>query len=300
MNYIISGATGCIGYALVSKLLKEKQSITLILNPISNRNKIFDKFKDLKIHFEDLSNYKNIKLNSKYNVFIHLAWSGGSQRNNYEINNASCFYSLDAFDLALRCGCSTFLSIGSQAEYGITSKLINEKHFCIPQNEFGIAKLNTFFRLKKKAINHNINFSWLRVLSAYGPYDRSSSMLMNTIKKIISGELPRLSDGNQYWDFIHADDIADVLIKLSKTKIKSNLYVIGSDERLQLKEYINILCKELNFDSKKILGKLKLKKNEIVSLKSDSSLIRNHTQWFPKIDINYGFSELVKFVKSHN
>ena len=297
MNYIVSGATGCIGYSLVKKLIDHGSSITVILNPNSDRNIIFEKFKNIRRIYASLADYGEVNLNGSFDAFVHMAWSGGSRREDTTENQFSSFQSLKAMELAVKNSCKKFISVGSQAEYGSTNEILNENLICSPTNEFGISKLNTYFRLKSLAGRLPIEFTWLRVLSAYGPYDRSSSMLMQTIHKLLRHEEVKLSDCMHYWDFLHADDIADAIIGLSTTKENSDLYVIGSDEKKILKDYIKCLTSMLGVDAEGIIGKLQTIDNPIVNLRCDSKFLREHISWRPTIDFETGIRQIIEAEK---
>ena len=211
MKYLISGVTGCIGLSLIRQILKNGDTVRVILNPSSHRNHTIEKYSNIDVKYLSLHDYSEDHLKSDFDVFIHMAWQGGSQRSNFTLNQASSFQSVKAIEIAASAGCKRFISIGSQAEYGPTKEIINEKLLCSPNTEFGIAKLNTFYRLKNIASKLGVEFTWLRVLSAYGPNDRLSSMLMNVIMSSKKGKLVKLSNCEQYWDFLHSDDIANAL-----------------------------------------------------------------------------------------
>lgn len=293
MKYIISGCTGCIGVSLIKKLGFEENQLTVILNPGSKRNTVIESNNDLLIFYEKLGKYANIDLQEKQDVFIHMAWDGGLSRDDFEKNQLSSFATIDALTLAHRLGCQKFISIGSQAEYGISNQVITEKLECLPESEFGIAKLNTYFRLRSKARALGIEMTWLRVLSAYGPFDRRSSMLMSTIDKLLKGADISLSDCEHKWDFLHSDDIADAIISLSTTMMTRDLYVIGSDDNFILKDYIRELIKGFDVKEREIFGKFNNGYQNLVNLQSDSTLLRTDIGWEPKISFSKGIKDLI-------
>lgn len=292
IKYVISGCTGCIGISLINRLNVKTNNLTVILNPGSKRNALIEGIPNLRVLYAGLGQYNDVKIEDKKDVFIHLAWSGGLTRDDFEENQFSSFATVDALTLAQKLGCKKFISIGSQAEYGVTNEIITEKLQCFPSNEFGIAKLNTYFRLRAKASDLGIKMSWLRVLSAYGPFDRSSSMIMSTINSLLEGRDVGLSDCLHHWDFLHSDDIADAIIGLSKEINTKDLYVIGSDENFILKDYVKEMIKGFDIDDGKIFGKIQVEEKRIVRLQSNSSLLRNDIGWHPKIRFSSGIKDL--------
>lgn len=293
MKYLISGCTGCIGFSLIKKLNIEDNEISVILNPGSNRNASIEKISNLSIYHIELGRYLDIEIDENYDVFIHMAWSGGLARDDFERNQFSSFATIEALTLAQRLGCRKFISIGSQAEYGITDEVLNETTRCLPVNEFGIAKLNTYYRLHERAKKLDIEVIWLRVLSAYGPFDRESSMIMTTIHNLLNGRDIKLSSCTQKWDFLHADDIADAIIGLSHTFDTKDLYVIGSDERSELKSYVREIISGFSVNEEEIFGTAKIDEGSLVELQSDSSKLRKDIGWYPKVKFSDGIQSLI-------
>lgn len=293
LNYLVSGVTGCIGLSLIKQILKNGDTLRVILNPSSQRNHTIEKIPNIEVNYISLNDYGKEHLKGNFDVFIHMAWQGGSQRSNFTLNQSSSFQSVKAIEIAASSGCKRFISIGSQAEYGPTNEIINEKLLCSPNTEFGIAKLNTFYRLKTIASKLGIEFSWLRVLSAYGPNDRLNSMLMNVIMSCKKEKLVKLSNCLQYWDFLHADDIANALIKLSTVDKPSNLYVIGSDEQKILRDYVIELASELKIDPNGMIDQLPTTTTSDINLRCDSSKIRTEISWSPSISFKEGIRNLI-------
>ena len=55
---------------------------------------------------------------------------------------------------------------------------------------------------EQKQIEH----IWTRILSIYGPYDGENTMIMSSIGKLLRGEKPALTKGEQQWDYLYSKD----------------------------------------------------------------------------------------------
>jgi len=296
MKYLITGVTGAIGFSLVKQLLQQDHDVTVFLNPDSSRNQhienILDKKKCLYLNFSDFASFKTTQ---KYDIFIHMAWKGGLNRSSYKTNYLSCAYSIQAVELASRLGCTTFISTGSQAEWGVSKNILSEKTVCNPTSAFGLAKYSAMNACKHKCNAEGLRFIWLRILSVYGEYDRSSTMLYNLIDNLIRGKKVALSSGNQYWDFLHAEDIANALILLSQNKRAQGLYVIGEGKHKRLKNYISIISGIFDVNCNEILGRDD--SVDSYDLRCQIQKIKNDICWKPKISFEDGISRFIKFVK---
>ena len=97
-----------------------------------------------------------------------------------------------------------------------------------------------------------IRHVWARILSVYGPYDTERSMVMSTINKIISGEVPNFTPAEQLWDYMYSEDTAAALISLAERGKDGGIYCLGSGKAAPLSTYIE--CIRDAVDSKAELG----------------------------------------------
>jgi len=299
LKYIISGASGAIGYALIKKLELENNEITVLINPASKRNSIFKLFTSVELIECDLFSYSSVKIDQQYDVFIHMAWQGGGDRNNIAVNNSSAMMSVESVNLANRLGCKTYIGTGSQAEYGYQDKILDENTSCMPDTAFGAAKLSSFHFTQIRCDQLGMRHLWLRIGSIYGPFDRENTMLVSTIRKVRNNILPLFSSGNQYWDFLYSDDLAEAMIGLVKKEC-SGLYVIGEGSSFTLKHYLKILAKELNIDLRDSLAKDNTLDNSPQNnLRIDPKKLSSDILWTSSVDFNTGFKRLIKYCKEN-
>jgi len=184
---------------------------------------------------------------------------------------------------------------GSQAECGESENILNEKTECNPISAFGLAKYSSMNACEQRCKALGLRFVWLRVLSVYGGYDRTSTMLYSLVNDLLKGNEFSLSSGNQYWDFLHSDDIANALFLLSKNKQSEGLYVIGEGSCKKLKSYIAIVANVFNIDSNDILGG----DNSVVTynLRCQTTRLNNDVGWIPEISFKDGISKFIEYVK---
>ena len=115
---IVTGATGCVGSAIVRRALAHGMDVTCIVHEGSKRLSNLPQDEKVKIVECNLSNYGTLNLPDKYDAFIHMAWDKtfGASRDDAESQMRNIQYTLDACRLAKRCGCQVFVGAGSQAE----------------------------------------------------------------------------------------------------------------------------------------------------------------------------------------
>ena len=189
---VITGATGMIGITLINYLLEKNIGVLAIIRENSSNKSKLPRNKNLKIVECNLNNLNNLDVEEcDYDVFYHFAWDGtfGDDRNNLYKQNLNIKYTLDAVELANRLGCKTFIGAGSQAEYGRVSGLISPDTSTFPENGYGIAKLAAGQMSRIYSKKYNIKHIWTRIFSVYGPYDGEKTMVMSSLRNMITKDI---------------------------------------------------------------------------------------------------------------
>lgn len=303
---IITGPTGAIGVALVQRLLEEGIVVVAIVNPESKRVDRLPKHERIQIVRCSLGNLHSLdeKELGTCDAFFHLAWMGtiGPQRDDMHLQNRNVSYALDAVELAKRCGCQVFLGAGSQAEYGRVECKLKADTPVNPEMGYGIAKLcaGQMTRLLCKQLG--IRHVWTRILSIYGPYDGDTTMITSGIKKMLRGEIPSFSKGEQLWDYLYSGDAANALYLVAKYGKDGAIYPIGSGKTRPLKEYILDMKKAVeNVIGKSIqvgIGELSYQQNQVMYLCADISKLSSDTGFTPKVSFEEGIANTVEWCRT--
>lgn len=297
---VMTGGTGPVGMALIQKLLEEDIEILLFQREISERKKNLPKDGRLHIVFCDLEQLKNyVPQSQDYDVFFHLGWTNTWKglREDLDAQGENVKYSCDAVRLAYKMGCHTFIGVGSQAEYGRHESPLRDDTLCTPENAYGIMKLCSCHSTRVLCQKYGIRHIWPRILSGYGKYDNRYSILISNILNALDGREMKFSKGEQIWDFVYMDDIADALYLLAKKGKANQIYPIGSGKARPLKEYIAILCDKLGKSDEMILGEVPYGENQIMHLEADILKIQEDTGWQPKVEFEEGISKTIEFYR---
>ena len=306
---IVTGATGTIGMALISKCIQSKTEVVALVNPGSSR---LDRIPNdplvriIKCGLDDLAEAtaKSIGINEiehgsgiSADVFLHLAWGGtfGDARNNRELQDRNVSYALDAVRLAKRLGCRVFVGAGSQAEYGRVSGVLTPDTPCNPENEYGRAKLRASDETRKLCGELGIRHIWTRILSIYGPYDGEGTMVMSVIRKLLAGEKPSLTAGEQLWDYLYCEDAANALLLLAEKGKDGNIYPVGSGNARPLREYIEIIRDEINPRLPLGFGEVPYSDKQVMHLCADISALHADTGFEPEVEFREGIRRTIKY-----
>ena len=301
-SVIVTGATGVTGVALVRFLLDKNIKVTTLVRKGSFRRKYLPIHPDLRIvdcSMEEYNSILPVLEGQCYDVFFHLAWDGSTgiqkldNRNNMYLQNKNVTYSLDAVELCRQLDCPVFISTGSQAEYGRCDGVITEETIEKPENGYGSAKLCAGQMTRILCRTYGIKHVWARLFSIYGPYDGGTENLIQSgITKLLKGERPSYTLGEQEWDYLFSFDAAKALWLLSLRGRDGQIYCVAQGNSMPLSEYIRIMHKEVNPSVQPILGELPYSHNQVMSLCADITKLKKDTDFEPDYDFQRGIKRV--------
>lgn len=271
----LTGSTGLLGNSLKKKIRNIKNfELKVYSQDITNKfqlKKWFDENNfDYFIHLAAIVPVKKVIKNIDYAKKVNVT---GTKNIINEVNNKK---SLKWF----------FFSSTSHV-YKFQNKRIYESSIIKPFSVYGKTKLDA-----EKYILQNINKKTKvclgRIFSLEGKEKDKSYFLpgiLNKIKKKKKFEI----DLKQFRDFIHVDDVSDVIIKLM-TNNKRGIFNIASGIKTNFKEIIILIEKILK-------RKINLKHNHYNNVKSSYASIAKISKaikWTPKKNISYIIKDYLK------
>ena len=300
MKAVITGATGAVGMALISEFERIGAQVLVLCRPDSKRNeriKTSALVRTAECDLSDIKNYKTLE-EDRYDVFFHFGWMGttGEARNDMFLQNKNIEYTLDAVELAHRFGCSVFVGAGSQAEYGRVEGKLSDTTPTDPETGYGMAKLCAGRMSRVMCASLGIKHIWARILSVYGPYDGDGSMVISTLKKMLRGEEPELTAGEQMWDYLYSKDAARALLALAERGRDGGVYCLGSGKAEKLRDYIRKMRDAVAPDCPLGLGKRPYDKNQVMYLCADITKLKEDTGFEPKINFEDGIARTASWV----
>ena len=236
-----------------------------------------------------------------YDVFYHFAWGGttGDGRNDCEIQEKNIRYALDAAALAKRFGCSAFVGAGSQAEYGRVEGNLNSQTPAFPENGYGMAKLCAGQMTRLYCRQAGMRHVWTRILSIYGPGDGAGSMVMSAIHRLLAGETPAFTKGEQQWDYLYSGDAAKALLLLGEKGHDGGVYCLGSGKARPLADYIGMIRDAIDPRLSVALGAVPYAPGQVMYLCADIAKLKEDTGFAPEVSFEEGIKKTIMWVKEH-
>lgn len=298
---VVTGPTGVIGMALLGELIKRGVRVTAVLRPGSKRRKNLPENPLVSIVECGLGGLKELaeRRVQKADVFYHFGWDGtfGASRNDVQKQLMNIRYTLDAVEAAEKLGCSRFIGAGSQAEYGRTEGKLSAEVPAFPENGYGAAKLCAGQMSRILCGQKGIAHIWPRILSVYGPYDGENTMIMSTIGTLLKGEVPKLTAGEQLWDYLYAKDAGRALYLLGEKGLDQTIYCLGSGKAQRLSECMKSLRDTIDPALPLGIGSLKYAPGQVMYLCADITRLSRDTGFVPEYTFERGIRETVEWYK---
>jgi len=293
---LIVGGTGFIGYHLARKSLRKGWKVTSISSKKPKKIRYLPKVKYMLC---DITKKKSLKKSIRKN-FDYVVNLGGyvdhsNKKKTFDSHYTGCKNLAEIFIKKMPVA---FLQMGSSIEYGKIKSPQKENARCNPKSIksiYGKAKLLSSMYLINLFKKKNFPSTILRLYLAYGPRQDINRFIPIIIKNCIKNKKFNCSEGNQYRDFVHVDDVVNAILKsLINKNARGQIINVGSGKPRRIRNIIKHIKKILKGGYPQF-GKIKLRKDEILKLYPNIKKAKNELNWKPKISFDQGLKSTIKF-----
>lgn len=306
MRCLVTGATGHIGSHLVRYLLERGVEVAALVRPTtSNLWRIEEILHRLHIIKGDLSNIDRSKAAIQRfapDIVIHLGWRGvtSGHRNDPVQITQNLSGSLRLLELAHQGGCQRWIGLGSQAEYGPYDRVLTEDLPTRPVTAYGVAKLCLGLLSGKLCEAYGIGFTWLRLTASYGPMDDYDHMIPELILKLLRGEKPSLTLGEQRWDYLYVRDAVEAIWRAAITPEAQGIFSLGSGEAYTIRSIAERIRDLIDPNLALGFGEVPYRPDQVMHLQADISRLKRAIGWAPQVRLDEGLRRTVEWVKGNS
>jgi len=302
MRFFVTGANGFIGSAVVSELLRCGHDVAVLKRQETSGSRLTGlrvtpiRVKDSHVAF---SLDETAELESfRPDAVIHMGWIGvGNSVRNDEVQFENLEMSLNVLRAARDAGVKHFIGVGSQAEYGPVEGSISETQNLSPTSLYGAAKASTFLLASGLATQWNMEFSWVRVFSTYGPRDAPYWMIQEIATKLLLNETADLTPGTQMWDYLFVDDAACAIVSVAESSQGLGVANLGSGSAITIREIVEKLHAVSNSQSTLVFGAVPFRSDQVMHLQADIAKLHEKTGWRPRVTLDDGLLLTVNAIR---
>ena len=311
---VITGATGAIGRALISESIRCGYEVLAVIHRSSKRADELLNMDHCRVLRLDLSEYRNAMSEMErqgiawpsgdrekegektFDMFFHMAWEApfGAGRDDIFLQLQNVRAAMEAAKFAKQLGCQVFVGTGSQAEYGRVGEVRLRSDTPVnPETGYGSAKLCAGYLTRQFAEQEGMRHIWTRILSVYGPYDRSETLISTAVSRMRNNEDTEFTPCEQIWDYIYSEDAARALLLAGEKGIHGKTYVIGSGEAHPLRWYIEKIAEITGYTKEIGFGKRPYNEKQVMHLVADITELTEDTGFLPEIGFDEGIRRLI-------
>jgi UDP-glucose 4-epimerase len=243
VKYIVTGACGFVGSALVKELLTHQETEKILcIDKVKNETRIpsDSRIEFLSLSIDSIDTLSGLLNGEQFDVFYHYAWVGsaGPLRMDEKVQTQNALWNVNCLREAKKIGCTKFVAAGSIMEYEVQSVMYAQGSKPGMAYIYGVGKVLAHELCKPIANELGIGLIWAYITNAYGVGESSPRFINATLRKIIHNEKLEFTAGTQNYDFVYIDDVAKAFYLLGIKGKANNGYIIGSGNARPLKEFI--------------------------------------------------------------
>lgn len=242
MNILVTGSTGFIGKHLCEEL-KKMHSVFFLVRPHSSQDKFGANNEFFVFGNNNILELRKYIQDNNIEGIIHLASLYIQRHNAEDIPNlvqSNLYLGTAVLEAAVNTSVKWFINTGTiWQNYNSPD---GEDKYC-PVNLYAATKQAFMDIAKFYSETSNIRICTLKLCDTYGPDDTRRKIYSLLEEYAKSGEVLRMSPGEQKLDILHVSDVVSGFIKLmnllnSKVDLLSE-YVLTSGKQLSLQELVS-------------------------------------------------------------
>ncbi|WGY48430.1 NAD-dependent epimerase [Vibrio sp. ABG19] len=331
MKYLVTGAAGFIGSAVVERLTVLGHKVV----GIDNINDYYDVnlkyarlerithplFKFIQLDIADRTAIPELFAAERFDRVIHLAAQAGVR---YSLDNPLAYADSNLVGhLNILEGCrhhqvQHLVYASSSSVYGLNSKVPFSTDDSVdhPVSLYAATKKSNELMAHTYSHLYDIPTTGLRFFTVYGPWGRPDMALLKFTHKIVKGEVIDIyNNGDMSRDFTYIDDIVEGIIRIQDVVPEKNsnwivetgspatssapyrVYNIGNGQPVKLMDYIQALEESLGIEAKKNF--MSMQPGDVYQTYADTTALFDAIGYKPIVDVNTGVAKFVEWYKEH-
>jgi len=291
LKIVLTGSSGFIGSAVVNHLHQlQIQHVQLRSNDIDPSMRASAEV----LNYEDFFQKRN-----RENLFsgdigqfrlIHCAWRGLPDYS-AEMCEWNFDFSQRLFRRAINLGFDRIVGVGSCLEYGSLRGKVSENEVPLNPSTFGLTKLELLRELDELCSSHSVDYRWARIFYAYGPGQRSTSLVPSVVNNLALSIPVQVRSPNEVVDFVYVSDVARALVAMALDEGDNGVFNVGSGVPYRVSDVSAALEA---FWAGDFEGKIPTSEDKCCGIWADMKKIRHYVSCSTFVPLEQGIHELVR------
>ncbi|MEZ9627952.1 NAD-dependent epimerase [Vibrio breoganii] len=331
MKYLVTGAAGFIGSAVVERLTDAGHEVVGIDNmndyyQVSLKEDrltriVHDKLVFKNLDLADREGIATLFAEEQFDKVIHLAAQAGVR---YSIDNPLAYADSNLVGhLTILEGCrhhkiKHLVYASSSSVYGLNKKMPFDTADSVdhPISLYAATKKSNELMAHTYSHLYGVPTTGLRFFTVYGPWGRPDMALFKFTKAIMNGdEIDVYNNGDMQRDFTYIDDIVEGIIRIQDVVPEANndwsveegspatssapyrVYNIGHGSPVKLMEYIEALEDALGIEAKKNF--MPMQPGDVYATYADTEDLFKATGYKPQVKVKEGVKAFADWYKAY-
>jgi len=300
MKCLCTGGAGFIGSHLTDRLLNDGHQVVVIDNFSTG------KWENLQQHHLNIIIYKRSilddigKLFEGVDVVFHLAAQTRPQESIKEpklYNNTNIDGTLNVLDNCLKHKVKRLVFVSSSSLYGTQDTFPTpETAIPSPLSPYALTKLigEQYCKLYERL--HGLQANYIRPFNVFGERQSPEGGYAAAVPKFIdmlkNGETPYITgDGEQTRDFNFVENVVDLLVLASESKVHGEAFNAGSETNITINELYKTICNIMGKDVKPNYVPAVLEPRTTLA---DMNKAKKMLGWELKVTLEEGLERMIK------
>ncbi|GEM80817.1 NAD-dependent epimerase [Vibrio superstes] len=329
MKYLVTGAAGFIGSAVVEQLTAKGYSVV----GVDNINDYYDvNLKFARLERIKHSNFNLVELDiadreavaklfetEQFDQVIHLAAQAGVR---YSIENPHAYADSNLVGhLNILEGCrhnkvKHLVYASSSSVYGLNAKTPFSTADSVdhPVSLYAATKKSNELMAHSYSHLYDIPTTGLRFFTVYGSWGRPDMAPFIFTKKILDGDTIDINNNGDMWrDFTHVDDIVEGIVRIADvvparqsdwtveegspatSSAPYSVYNIGHGSPINLMDFVKAIEDELGIEAKKNFREMQ--PGDVYQTYADTQDLFEVTGYKPQVTVKAGVAEFVQWYR---
>ncbi|HYM93300.1 MAG TPA: GDP-mannose 4,6-dehydratase, partial [Chitinophagaceae bacterium] len=261
-----------------------------------------DAFTFIEADIRNISSLRNIFINNKIDIVIHLAAKAGvrpSMENVAEYYEVNMGGTVNLLECMREYGISKLIFGSSSSVYGNNAKVPFSENDAVdhPISPYAATKRSGELLCHVYTHLYKFDISCLRFFTVFGPRQRPDLAIHKFTRLIDEGKpVPFFGDGSTARDYTYIEDIVNG-ITCSADNLKGfNIYNLGESRIVTLKELVQVI--ENSLGKKAILNELPLQQGDVNITYADISKAKKEIGYDPKYNFEKGIRKFTEWYNS--